>query len=200
MTPPLDPSNSSVQIPRQLFELYDIAKESFTLYEQGERLQSVETAFQLRDVADHLIAGSRTSDPERSAFEFNQAAEHLAVICLDPLQRRTQERVIRLENILRDYRRHRLLHKLPEPQFIANILIVVDNDVQHVRRSKGRTDPLIARDCFEHMKRAYLLALDAERVLTTSLQTTSFSAQVILWILMFILTVGSLIITLITIL
>lgn len=188
-----------MQIPVALFDLYDIAKESFTLYEQGERLQSVETAFQLRDVADHLIAGSRASDPGRSAFEFNQAAEHLAVICLDPLQRRTQERVIRLEHILRHYRRHRFLHKLPDAYLVADVLLVVDNDVQHVRRSKGRTDPIVARDCFEHMKRAYLLALDTERALTASLQTTSFTAQATLWVLTFAIAVISLIITLITI-
>jgi hypothetical protein len=86
-------------VPGAIFDLYDIAKASFLLYEQGERIQSTEAAYELRDVADHLIHAARQSDAAQADADYLLVSEHLLNIAIDPLERKTQERMLRIDGV-----------------------------------------------------------------------------------------------------
>ncbi|MDQ5823378.1 MAG: hypothetical protein M3441_04090 [Chloroflexota bacterium] len=192
-----------MEIPRYIYDLYMIAKESFTLYEQGERLRSIEFAYQLRDVADHLVIGSQQTDQAQANLEFQQVADHLMRIAIDPLQRATQRRVLRINGILQQYGRHRLIHDMPDPYYVEQTLELVDIELEEGRRLKGRIDPTEARHCFEHMQEAYTLALNTERTLNNALQSISIRVQliaIIATVSAFILAIISIILSLIPLL
>jgi hypothetical protein len=185
-----------VQIPDYVYTLYDIAKQSFTLYEQGELLQSTEMAYELRDFADHLINGSRELDPQKAEDEFRVVSEHILKIAIDPLQRRTQSRVIKIHDLLSKYWYYRLLHNMPDRFVVEQTLVLVDVQLQATRDLKGRTDLAHAERCFEHVQRAYTTALNLEKVLNVSRGNLSVRAQIALWSIGIIVGIVSIAITL----
>jgi hypothetical protein len=176
-----------MEIPSHIYELYVLAKRSFTLYEAGEVLQSTETAFELRDLADHLIMASQQTDPHKAEIDYQQAAEHILNIAIDPLQRRTHKKILRIRRRLRWYAWYRVLYEMPNRVLVKHALLrvtkasrLVDARVAAMRQVKGRTDVPLATECYGDLEQAYKLASDIESLINASLQNFRLRTQVFL--------------------
>lgn len=175
-----------MEIPPYIYELYLLAKRSFTVYEHGEILQSTETAFELRDLADHLIIASQEKDPDIAETDFQQAAEHILNITIDPLQRRTHKKIVRIDRIIRRYRWYSLLYKMPHRVSVKRNLTrvskasrLLDAKIAAMRQLKGRTDVKTATECYSQLEQAYKTAADIEKLLDASTQNFRRSTQII---------------------
>lgn len=167
-----------MEIPPEIPRLYEFAKKSFTLFEQGEMVQSTEAAYELRDVADHLITASQETNDDEARKAYHEIGEHILNITIDPLERATQNRSLRVVKMLRRYWLKEWLHSMPTPVQVQYWLSVIDVEMQNARRIKGRTDR--AKECYEHVEKAYTTALNLDRVMIASLQNYSPGVQGVL--------------------
>ncbi len=153
-----------VNLPKEIIDLYESAKDAILFYELHELQVAPEAATELRDCLDHLMMGiQKYDDQQKFQAELNGALEHLRRASIEPLE-------FAVENLLADViNRYKLtllfriflIRQIPKSKYKSKLEEIKTELIKG--RSCKNMDQW--RDGIAHFKNAYKMVDDLDFII-----------------------------------
>lgn len=176
-------SNVEVCLPDDIKELYKLAKEASTYYEELTRTWNENALARFRDTLDHIVSASQVNCPETANMHLGNAREHLSEIISEPIQNAVLIELDRIDKGLKWRRLKDLILVLPSRGEVKRRQDLIRYELQEGRSRKGALQVARAKEGFDHFIRAYEAASELSIKLDDAHVRWRSFVKVLLWLL-----------------